>query len=173
SFVALDLFDRLSHLPAALRGTYRVRFARDIHPNDLKDANVILSGSRDSNPWVELFEPQLNFVLHDDLSRNVRAFINRRPQAGELPVYVCDQYEYGSLAYVPNLSGAGNVLLIGGTSVAGTEAISDFLFENSNFEPFLERISAKDGSLPHFEILLASQNLAGSASRSQIVAFRT
>jgi hypothetical protein len=173
SYVDLELLDRLTHLPAALSGDYHIRFARDIHPNDLKDANVILSGSRDANPWVELFEPQLNFVLQDDLSRNIRAFLNRQPQPGEQPVYRSDQYEYGALDYVPNLSGAGNVLIIGGTSVAGTEAISDFLFEDSKFEPFLERISAKDGSLPHFEILLESRSLAGSASRSQIVAYRT
>jgi hypothetical protein len=63
--------------------------------------------------------------------------------------------------------------LIEGTSVAGTVAISDFLFENSDFEPFLERIMRKDGVLPHFEILLRSRNLDGSAAHSEIVAYRT
>ena len=60
------------------------------------------------------------------------------------------QFEYGTLAFLPNLSGTGSVLLIEGTSVAGTEAISDFLFEDNTMEPFLAKISRKDGSLPHF-----------------------
>ncbi len=173
SFVDLELFDRLTHLPNALSTGYSVRYARDIQPNDLKNSNVVLSGSQDANPWVELFEPQMNFVLHDDLVKNVRSFINRHPQPGENKVYLCDSFEYGVLAYLPNLSGSGNVLLIGGTSVAGTEAISDFLFEDESFEPFLEKISRKGGSLEHFEILLESRSLDGSASRSQIVAYRT
>jgi hypothetical protein len=172
SFVDLELFDRLTHLPEALATDYRIRFARDIHADDLKSANVILSGSQDANPWIELFEPQMNFVLRDDLSHGVRAFINRKPRAGEQDIYNSAEFEYGVLAFLPNLSGTGNALLIEGTSVAGTEAISDFLFEDSTFEPFLEKISRKDGSIPPFEILLESRGVNGSASRSQIVAYR-
>lgn len=173
SFVDLELFDRLTHLPQARPGSYSIRYARDVHANDLKSANVILSGSQDANPWTELFEPQMNFVLQDDLEKNERGFLNHAPQAGESPYYKSIPYEYGLLAFLPNLSGSGNALLIEGTSVAGTEAISDFLFEDSDFEPFLEKIMRKDGTLPHFEILLRSRSLDGSASHSEIVAYRT
>lgn len=173
SFVDLELFDRLTHLPDALSESYSIRYARDIHVNDLKTSNAILSGSRDANPWIELFEGQMNFVLHDDLQKNVRAFANRKPQPGEQSLYICSQTEYGVMAFLPNLSGTGNVLMIEGTSVAGTEAISDFLFEDSTLEPFLRKILKKDGSLPHFEILVQSNSLNGSASGSQIVAYRT
>jgi len=172
SFVDIELFDRLTHLPEAVPSNYSIRYARDIHANDLKMANVILSGSQDANPWIELFEPQMNFVLQDDLQHSQRAFVNRSPHQGELSLYNSAQYEYGVLAYLPNLSGAGNVLLVEGTSIAGTEAISDFLFEDRKLEPFLEKIAGKDSSLPHFEILLESQSLNGSASQSQIVAYR-
>jgi hypothetical protein len=172
SFVDLELFDRLTHLPEALSGHYSITYARDIHANNFKDSNVILSGSQDANPWVELFEPQMNFTLQNDLARGVRAFANRDPQPGEQTLYISQQFEYGVLAFLPNLSGTGSVLLIEGTSVAGTEAISDFLFEDSTLEPFLTKISRKDGSLPHFEILLESGSLNGSAARSQIVAYR-
>lgn len=173
SFVDLELFDRLTHLPEAKPGSYRIRYARDVHANDLKDTNVILSGSQDANPWIELFEPQMNFVLRDDLSRNERGFVNRTPRGGEPQYYRSVDYEYGLLAYLPNLSGSGHALLIEGTSVAGTEAISDFLFEDSDFEPLLEKIMRKDGTLPHFEILLRSRNLDGSAAHPEIVGFRT
>jgi hypothetical protein len=172
SFVDLELFDRLTHLPEALTGHYKITYARDLHANDFKDSNIVLSGSQDANPWVELFEPQMNFVLQNDLPKGIRAFANRNPQPGEQKVYVSQQFEYGVLAFLPNLSGTGSVLLIEGTSVAGTEAISDFLFEDSTLEPFLTKISKQDGSLPHFEILLESKSLNGSAAQSKIVAYR-
>jgi hypothetical protein len=172
SFVDLELFDRLTHLSEALSRNYSIRYARDINVNDLKTSNVILSGSQDADPWIELFEPQMDFRLHDDLANGVRAFANRNPQAGEQNLYVCGQFEYGVLAFLPNLSNTGNVLIVEGTSVAGTQAISDFLFTDSNLDPFLTKIARKDGSIPHFEILLASRSVSGSASRSQIMAFR-
>jgi len=172
SFVDLELFDRLTHLPEALSINYRVRYARDISVDDLKSSNVILSGSQDANPWVEVFEPQMNFVLQDDLSRNIRAFSNRAPRPGEKDLYESDGYEYGVLALLPNLNNTGNVLIVEGTSVAGTQAISDFLFSDGLLESFLTKVAKQDGSIPHFEILLKSRNLSGSASRSQILAYR-
>jgi hypothetical protein len=172
SFVDLEFFDRLTHLPEAHSGNYSIRYARDISVNDLKISNVILSGSQDANPWIELFEPQMNFILRNDLPHGVRAFMNRKPQTGEQNVYVCDQLEYGVLAFLPNLSNTGNALIVEGTSVAGTEAISDFLFTDGSLDPFLKKIERKDGSIPHFEILLESRSVSGSASRSQILTYR-
>ena len=98
--------------------------------------------------------------------------MNLKPQTGERNLYVCGQFEYGVLAFLPNLSNTGNALIVEGTSVAGTEAISDFLFADGNLEPFLKTIARKDGSIPHFEILIESGFLGGSASRSQILAYR-
>lgn len=34
SFVNLELFDRLTHLPEALSGQYSITFAQDMHAND-------------------------------------------------------------------------------------------------------------------------------------------
>jgi hypothetical protein len=172
SFVDLEFFDRLTHLPEALSTNYNIRYARDISVDDLKNSNVILSGSQDANPWVEVFEPQMNFVLQDDLSRGIRAFSNRTPQAGEKDRYQTDDDEYGVLALLPNLNNTGNVLIVEGTSVAGTQAISDFLFSDGLLDSFLTKVAKQDGSIPHFEILLKSRNLSGSASRSQILAYR-
>ena len=173
SFVDLEFMDRLTHLPEAISGNYNIRFARDVTANDLKQGNIILSGSQDANPWLELFEPEMNFVLNIDLTHGLRGFMNRTPQPGERPFYTAAQAEYGVLAFLPNLSGNGNVLIVEGTSVAGTEAISDFLFMDSDLEPLLHKITRKDGSIPRFEILLESKSLNGSASRSHIVAYRT
>ena len=174
SFVDLEFMDRLTHLPEAISGTYNIRFARDVTANDLKQGNIILSGSQDANPWLELFEPEMNFILNIDLTHGLRGFTNRTPQPSERPFYsAASQAEYGVLAFLPNLSGNGNVLIVEGTSVAGTEAISDFLFMDSDLEPLLRKITRKDGSIPRFEILVESKSLNGSASRSHIVAYRT
>jgi hypothetical protein len=173
SVVDLEFIDRLSHLPQAVRGNYNIRFARDITANDLKQGNIILSGSQDANPWLELFEPEMNFVLNIDLIHGVHGFRNRNPQPGERPFYSGTAAEFGVLAFMPNLTGNGNVLIVEGTSVAGTEAISDLLFMDSDLEAFLRKITRRDGSIPKFEILLESQSLNGSASRSHIVAYRT
>ncbi|HEY1744419.1 MAG TPA: hypothetical protein VGG18_14720 [Granulicella sp.] len=100
--------------------------------------------------------------------------MNRPPQDGERSFYSATaQAEYGVLAFLPNLSGNGNVLIVEGTSVAGTEAISDFLFMDSDLEPLLRKITGKDGSIPRFEIMVELKSLNGSASRSRIVAYRT
>lgn len=173
SFVDLELIDRLTHVPEVVPGNYSIRFARDISVNDLKTANVIFSGSQDANPWLELFEPQMNFVLDDNLSHGLRGFSNRAPLPGESSFYRAAQNEYGVLAFLPNLSGIGNVLIVEGTSVAGTQAISDFLFMDNELDSFLGKIARKDGTIPRFEILLESRSLGGSASRAQILAYRT
>lgn len=172
SFVDLELFNRITHLPEALAGSYSIRFARDLSINELKSSNVILSGSVDANPWIEAFEPEMNFLLKDDLHHGMRSFINRHPKAGESPIYLCSKAEYGVLAFLPNPSGTGSVFIIEGTSVAGTESVSDFLFAGSLLEPFLKSIREPDGSLPHFEALLTTESLNGSAMPSRLLAWR-
>jgi hypothetical protein len=71
------------------------------------------------------------------------------------------------------LSGNGNVLLIEGTSMAGTEAAWDFVSDDSELLPFLKRIQHPDGKIPHFELLLGTQNMSSSAVHSNLLAWRT
>jgi hypothetical protein len=35
------------------------------------------------NCWLELYDPQMNFVVENDYARNMKVVRNRRPQAGE------------------------------------------------------------------------------------------
>ena len=79
----------------------------------------------------------------------------------------------GVLAFLANLDGAGNVLIVEGNSMAGTEAISDFLFDDHALLPFLATITRPDGSLPHFEVLIESTSINGSAGPFQVIAGRT
>jgi hypothetical protein len=67
----------------------------------------------------------------------------------------------------------GNALIIEGNSMAGTEAISDLLFDDAALLPFLGKLRKPDGTLPHFEILIESNSVNGIAGPVHILAYRT
>jgi hypothetical protein len=157
--------------------TVSLRFARDLRPNDFKTGNVVLLGASSADPWVELFEPRMNFVLGDDY-RTLYGVINRSPQKGEPARWESkrddpQQRVFAVVAYLSNLAGDGNALIIEGTTVAGTEAATDFVNDDTRLLPFLNRIKRSDGSLPHFELLLEAHSMSASAVQSQILAWRT
>ena len=89
-----------------------------------------------------------DFVLQDDLSKGIRAFSNRNPQPGKKDRYQTDDDKYGVLALLPNLNNTGSILIVEGTSVAGTQAISDFLFSEGLLDSFLAKVAKQDGSIP-------------------------
>ena len=177
SFVDLTMAQRVLQLPQTRAGRLQVRYARDLTVSDLKTGNWILSGDHGANPWVLLFEPNMNFVERTDPQSGRTYLLNRHPQPGESASYFYspthgNRTVFGMLALLPNLSGTGQVLIAGGTSLAGTEAVSDFLFNDAALLPFLKRIERPDGSLPHFEVLLQSNNLNGDAGSFKILASR-
>ncbi len=178
SIVDLDAAATLAQIAVSAHSSLQVRYARDLRPNDLKNGNVILIGAFEANPWVELFERNMNFVMQNDYKTRVFSVINRSPRAGE-PAHwdsVWDDPQhrvYGIVAFTPNLSENGNALLIEGTSMAGTEAAWDFISDDSELLPFLKKIQRPDGRIPHFELLLATQNMSSSAVHSSLLAWRT
>jgi hypothetical protein len=178
SIVDLDAILSLAQRAHALQSEMQVRYARDMRPNDLKTGNVILLGASEANPWVGLFEGNMNFVFHNDYEKNIFSVLNRSPKNGEPKQWDSawnDQQRrvYGLVAYLPNLAGDGNALIIEGTSMSGTEGAWDFVADDSQLLPFLKRIQRPDGTLPHFELLLGTQNMNASAVQSTLLAWRT
>jgi hypothetical protein len=178
SFVDLNTFRSLQQLALAKGAKLDARYARDMQMDELKQGNIILSGARGANPWLELYEPELNFVGTSDGVRHKFSFLNRHPQAGESTEFSVSESDpkqrvLGVLAFLPNLDRTGNILIIEGNSMAGTEAISDFLFEDAVLLPFLAKIKKADGSLPHFEVLVESNSVNGSAGPFHILSYRT
>ena len=57
--------------------------------------------------------------------------------------------------------------------MAGTESAADFVFDDARLLPFLQQIKSANGTLPYFELLLQSNSMNGSASQSEVVAYRT
>lgn len=168
----------LSRLPEALPSRTEIRYARDLQLDDLKQANLILIGSLEADPWLELFQHQMNFVLQDDKSKGPLEVENRKPRPGERSDYIYDDREsshsgFATVAFLPNLSGTGNVLVVQGFTLAGTEAAAEFISNDHDFDSFFAPIVGKLHALPHFEILFGTVEVNGIGSRPTILAYRT
>jgi hypothetical protein len=145
-------------------------YARDYMPALLKRDNVILIGARISNPWDELFESRMNFTAKTENS--VTRITNRTPKAGEQPVYGrTDSVGYCTVAFLPNPSSSGSVLLIEGTSAEATEAAGDFLLSDEQLSKFLTILHAS--RFPYFEALLKISAVRGTPLTVTIDAYRT
>jgi hypothetical protein len=173
----LNAVMRFSRLPEADHDQLTVRYARELHMEDLKDANVILLGSSFSNPWSELFEKTLNFQFEYQPHPNASHIVNRHPQAGELPVYENDangpsHRTYAVIGFVPNLNSTGWVLLAEGLTMAGTQAAVDTLFNPAVMRPLLDQFRNADGSPNAFEILIETMSLGSDSPQASVVATR-
>ena len=64
------------------------------------------------------------------------------------------RHVFGVVVYLPSFAGDGNALLLEGTGMSGAEIGMDFVLDDTQLLPFLNRIGRADGTLPHFELLL-------------------
>jgi hypothetical protein len=166
-------------LPGVSRRRLIVRHAREMEPRDFKGNNLILVGSVRSNPWVELFEPKLNFRFEFDFSRSRPVVRNLSPRPGELPAYWAGGANgqsseiYCTMALLPNLTRDGNVLILSGTTMQGTEAGSEMLFHPDLTSKMIRQLKLhKDGRMRFFEVLLKSSRFGGTSSGGEVLAHR-
>jgi hypothetical protein len=61
--------------------------ARFYEADSIKRDNVVLIGGKKANPWVRLFDEQLNFSLEYDNAHSQAYVLNRKPAAGENAIY--------------------------------------------------------------------------------------
>jgi hypothetical protein len=146
-------------------------YARDYTPDLLKQDNAILLGSRVTNPWDSLFENRLNFSIRRD-SEGFSEIVNRAPAAGEQAIYDrADPAGYCVVAYLPNPSEIGKVLLIEGTSVQATEACGDFLLSEAQLSGFQKKLHVT--RFPYFELLLKTSQVRDTSFSGTMLAYRT
>jgi hypothetical protein len=157
-----------------------VRYARDLQLSEFHlGENLILLGSASANPWVELFEDQLDFRIVLDPVRGFTVH-DRHPRAGEpatreAPTTSGKTGEaWATLSLVNGLDGRGRVLIAQGTSMEGTEVAGNLALTRSEELARVLRQCGVDpgGTEGRFEILLRLDATGGSASRSQIVTAR-
>jgi hypothetical protein len=167
----------LTHMPEAVPSRTEIRYARDLELDDLKQANLILIGSLEADPWLELFQHQMNFILHDDKLKGPLEVENKKPGPGERADYIYDNRDptdsgFATVAFLPNLSGTGNVMVVQGFTLAGTQAAAEFVSDDHDFDSFFAPILGNRSALPHFELLLKTLEVNGIGSRPAIVAYR-
>lgn len=141
------------------------------------DDDFIILGSSRSNPWIALFQDQLDFDFVHDPQLNWESIRNKRIQSGELPRYVPTArgwdtgHAFAIIALVENPNQAGNVLIIAGTNAEGTEAAGQFATNPAELARTLQAHGIDPAGPPcHFEILLQVRTMAGSPSKLEVVA---
>lgn len=82
SMADLRLTEQVLRLPQVLPEALQIRSARDIRIDDLKSNNVILSGAATYNPWVQLFDKDLNFRIDYSGVDNRILVRNKAPKLG-------------------------------------------------------------------------------------------
>ncbi|WP_321476343.1 hypothetical protein [uncultured Paludibaculum sp.] len=158
------------------RDSIRVRHAREVAPRDFHTENFVLLGGVRANPWTRLFENNLNFAFTIDPDSGAASISNRKPLAGELPLYPPSRpYRagYGRIAVVPNLSQTGKVVLIAGTGMASTEGAGAFMLDPASLALLHTTLHAANlNTLKSFELLLEMETVEGTPVKARLLASR-
>jgi hypothetical protein len=177
SVVSLNITAQLIRLPEFIPDRTKVRYARTIAAEDIKNSNVILLGSKHTNPWVSLFEKRLAFKLEYTPEVDDSYVLNEHPIGGEQRIYRnsvggTSNLTYGTIAYLPGLNGAAHVLILQGLNMAATQAAADMLFDAHGIEPVLQQAKLPGGALRPFELLVETTSIGATAPTAQIIATR-
>lgn len=157
-------------------------FPRDFHARHFGTDNVILLGSPRSNPWFELFQPAMSLRFHWDAARRRELIRDHAPKPGPPTEYGQGEPRseanplrpgYCVVAFLPNLARQRNVLLIGGTDGESTGAGGHLLTDETALTQIRERLQLQPGAaLPHFEALLSTRKIGGTAPSYEVVVVR-
>ncbi len=181
SYADVVVVNALSRISGGSRDRITVRSARDLRLRDMQEGNYILVGSPSSNPWVSLYESQLNFVEGEGVAgQSVKFFQNKHPRPGEQPTYKGLEFtgttgvDYATISLLPTPSGHGNVLILQGLQQEGTEA-AGLLLADPKGRTRLEKalgISGESTRPVYFEVLLRANAVGGAPDSTEIVATR-
>jgi hypothetical protein len=152
--------------------------ARKIQFSDLQnDDNFVLLGSPLSDPWSDFFSDQLDFRFGWDADQDREYIENVHPRPNEMTQYVPGALgwqtgqSYATIAFIQNPDQRGHVLLIGGASAEGTEAVEKLLVDIPRLDSVLKGcgINSK-GPIQNFEILFRLNMMAGSPNHLSVEA---
>jgi hypothetical protein len=155
-----------------------IQTARSIRLGDFKtDDSFILFGSPRSNPWVELFQDQLDFSFEFDNTRKAEFVRNKRPGNGESTSYIPTAegwgtgHAYAIVALVANPEQQGHVLILAGSNAEATEAAGKLANDLEELPKILRGHGIDpNGPVRQFEILLRVSTMAGSPNTFDVIA---
>lgn len=176
---------RLALISRAFGGQSFLQYARDVDARGFQSTNVAVLGSHRSNPWMEVFEPQLNFVVDRDPVTGAPSFRNRAPRGGEAPRYSIpatldieggEQEEFDSYGLVALLRPCNSphfAVLIEGLNMQATEAAGELVTDAHSLTSLLQAIHHKPGTdVAPFEALIQIKSLPGGYADTKVIAFR-
>lgn len=170
--VDLDFISHVMQRKEIVPERAMVRYARDLRMDDLRTGNAILIGANESNPWLELFLTQapIRFCFYCTPDPKLVIY-NSHPRSGERQYYVNsgDGDTFGLIAYVPNLSSTGHILVVAGLNTAGTQAATSFLLDPRLMKQVLQDARNSNGTLQPFELIVSASNVATNAATPHAV----
>lgn len=164
----------LGEIPATY--PHYLTLARYFTADEINRDNVVLIGGKKAVPWDYLFDDQLNFVTDYDYHQGLQIVRNRNPKSGEQAVYSVSPASnslvgYSVIAYLPNPSHVGNIIILAGTDSDATGAAAAFLTSENQLEKL--RGAFHSDRFPYFEVLLKTSRLSGTFFNADLVAYRT
>jgi hypothetical protein len=181
SYADVSALISLIKLAGDFRDRATVHFARDIRLRDLDEGNFVFLGSPGSNPWVQLFQGQLNFQEAEGLvGVDSKEFVNKNPRPGEQKSYVGLQFtgttgeDYADIALLPSPQNGTAILILQGLQQEGTEAAGRFLADANQRRVLRDALgfSSDPKNKVWFEALIRTKAVAGAPNSEVIVAAR-
>lgn len=176
---------RLAVIARTFGSRYSVRYARDIDARSFQDGNLAVIGSNRSNPWVEVFEPELNFVVDRDPATGAPSIHNRVPDPGEQPRYSIpttldihggEEQEfasYGVVALLRPCNASHFAIVLEGLNMQATEAAGEIVTDAQALDSLLRRMGHTPGTnVDPFEALIQIKSLPGGYAEPRVIAFR-
>lgn len=179
SYADVVVVNALSSISGLYGDRISVRSARDLRMRDMQDGNYILVGSPSSNPWVSLYEGQLNFVEGEGIAgQSMKFFENKHPRPGEQPSYRGLEFtgttgvDYATISLLPTQNGHGNVLILQGLQQEGTEAAGLLLADPKGRMRLKKALGVSDdpGKPVYFEALIRATAVGGAPDATEVVA---
>jgi hypothetical protein len=151
--------------------------ARVFSADQFAQNNVILLGGKKAQPWVHLFDNELNFITDYNDARSWPFVRNRNPKPGEPAIYppappglANPMVGYTTIAYLPNPNRMGHVIILAGTDSDATAAGAAFLTSESQLAKFRNALHVD--RFPPFEVLLKVSRVSGAVLDSALIAYR-
>jgi hypothetical protein len=185
----------IQSIAAEFGGQLNAQFARNVNADFLHGGNVVLIGSRRSNPWVGVYESNLNFQLRLDPGTRSPYFFNRSPRPHEAAQYGIasmqaaqpegngqfiqqnEEKEFLSYGVVALLRGCGSnhlTAVLEGLNLQATQAAGDLVTDPQMLAGLLHDIGHAPGSnAGPFEALFQVTSLPGGYNNPKVIAFRT
>ena len=169
----LSVSVHLATLATEFGGQIIPQYARNANAEFIHHGNIVLTGSHRSNPWIEVYEPYLNFELQQDPHSGAPQFLNRSPQLHEAAVYAIpasldtpgaeekELTSYGVLALLKGCGDRGFLVLDEGLNMQGTEAVGDLITEASRNTSLLASAMASMIAYGVCDMVLASRIVGG------------